>query len=81
MERFPAGNSQRVFNQTQKEIEMADKVEVCMCEKCGNEAEMTVSCQWVDVETPTGEVQKKQKETRTCKVCGNEADMIIDFGD
>ncbi len=60
---------------------MADKVEVCTCEKCGNEAEMTISCQWVDVKTPSGEIKKKQQETRTCKVCGNEANMIIDFGD
>ncbi|MGA2229123.1 MAG: hypothetical protein ABSH41_32205 [Syntrophobacteraceae bacterium] len=58
---------------------MAHKVEVCMCEKCGNEAEMTISCQWVGVQAATGKTQKKQKETRTCKVCGNEADMIIDF--
>ncbi len=50
-----------------------------MCEKCGNEAEMVVSCQWVDVRVPSGEVKKRQKETWTCKVCGNEADMIIDF--
>jgi hypothetical protein len=50
-----------------------------MCEKCGNEAEMTISCQWVGVQAATGKTQKKQKETRTCKVCGNEADMIIDF--
>jgi len=60
---------------------VADKVEVCMCEKRENEAEMTISCQWVEVQTPYGETQKKQKETRTCKVSGNEADMIIDFGD
>jgi hypothetical protein len=60
---------------------MADKVEVCMCEKCGHEAEMTISCQWADVQTPYGEILKQQKETRTCKVCGNEAEMIIDFGD
>jgi hypothetical protein len=33
------------------------------------------------VQAASGEIQKKQKETRTCKVCGNEADMIIDFGD
>jgi hypothetical protein len=57
---------------------MTDKVEVCKCEKCGNEAEMIVSCQWVDVPEPSGETRKKQKETRTCKVCGNEADMIVD---
>jgi hypothetical protein len=52
-----------------------------MCEKCGNEAEMTISCQWIETQGPAGETSKKQKETRTCKVCGNEADMIIDFGD
>ncbi len=55
------------------------KVETCMCEKCGNEAEMTIVCTMVDVETPTGKVEQKKKESRTCKVCGNEADMIIDF--
>jgi len=27
---------------------MAEKIEVCHCEKCGNEAEMTVSCQMVE---------------------------------
>lgn len=59
---------------------MAEKVQVCTCEKCGNEAEMTVSCEMIEVKTASGEVQKKQKETRTCKVCGNEADLIIDFG-
>jgi len=58
---------------------MADRVEVCMCEKCGNEAEMTVNCQWADIRTPSAEIRREQKETRTCKVCGNEADMIIDF--
>lgn len=58
-----------------------EKREVCMCEKCGNEAEMTVSCQLVDVEGPAGSTVKKEKQTRTCTVCGNEADMIIDFGD
>lgn len=58
---------------------MADKVEVCMCDKCGNEAEMTIKCEMVDVQNPAGEVKQKKKETHTCKVCGNEADMIIDF--
>ena len=59
---------------------MSRKVEVCQCEKCGNEAEMTISCELVEIKTvSTGAVEKKQRETRTCKVCGNEADMIIDF--
>ena len=58
---------------------MADKIEVCHCEKCGNEAEMTISCEMVDVKASSGKVEQKKRETRTCKVCGNEADMIIDF--
>jgi len=59
---------------------MAEKREVCTCTKCGNEAEMIVTCELVEVETPTGAKQKKQRETRVCTHCGNEADMIIDFG-
>lgn len=60
---------------------MADRVEVCTCDKCGNEAEMTISCSLVELKDETGKVEKKKKETRVCKVCGNEADMIIDFDD
>ena len=55
------------------------RVEQCHCEKCGNEAEMVVTCQMVEVQAASGEVKQKQSETRTCKVCGNEANMIIDF--
>ncbi|MCE5333164.1 MAG: hypothetical protein LLG06_01105 [Desulfobacteraceae bacterium] len=60
---------------------MSEKIEVCHCEKCGNEAEMTISCQMIEVKKPSGEVKMQERQTRTCKVCGNEADMIIDFGD
>ncbi len=60
---------------------MADKVEVCHCEKCGNEAEMVISCKMVEVQAAAGNVKKEKHETRTCKVCGNEANMIIDFED
>ncbi|MHC1726458.1 MAG: hypothetical protein AB9866_10690 [Syntrophobacteraceae bacterium] len=55
------------------------KVEVCHCDKCGNEAEMTITCELVELKRESGEVKKKQLENRVCKVCGNEADMIIDF--
>ena len=41
---------------------MADKVEVCMCEKCGNEAEMTISCQWVDVQAHPEKPGKNKKK-------------------
>jgi len=75
------------FPDTEFKVEgaMADKVvcwvEVSTCEKCGNEAEMSICLQLSQVQTPYGEIWKKQKETRTCQVCGNEAEMIIDFGD
>jgi len=61
---------------------MEDKrIEVCNCEECGNEAEMTITCKLIEVAEPSGAKAKKQQETRTCTVCGNEADMIIDFGE
>ena len=60
---------------------MTKEIEVCMCQKCGNEAEMNVSFQTSQMQTPYGEIWNKQKETRKCKVCGNEAETIIDFGD
>ncbi len=52
--------------------------QVCHCENCGNEADMVVTCTWVEVEENPGVVSKKKKETRKCTVCGNEADMILD---
>ena len=58
---------------------MAEKREVCTCTNCGNEAEMTVTCEFIEVPVAPNVVKKKQKETRVCSVCGNEADMIIDF--
>ncbi len=57
---------------------MSEKREVCSCVSCGNEAEMIVTCELIDVEEKGATVQK-QKETRKCTSCGNEADMIIDF--
>ena len=58
---------------------MAEKREVCACTNCGNEAEMVVTCQLVEVEESPSIVRKKEKQTRTCTVCGNEADMIVDL--
>lgn len=55
---------------------MEEKREVCVCEKCGNEAEMIITCSYVTVESE-GEGKLHKKETRTCSVCGNEADIII----
>jgi hypothetical protein len=57
---------------------MTKTKQVCHCENCGNEADMVVTCTWIDVEEKPGVITKKQKETKKCTICGNEADMIID---
>lgn len=58
--------------------------QVCTCEKCGNEAEMIVTCEWVEVE----EAEKKKdskgeparvKGTGTCTRCGNEVETWVDL--
>ncbi len=59
------------------------RVEVCQCENCGNEGEMTVVCELLPLEeAPTPEAPKppkREKRSFTCVNCGNEADMIVDF--
>ncbi len=57
-------------------------IEVCKCENCGNEAEMTVTCELVPVQDPEKKaagVLQQEKKSFTCTSCGNEADMIIDL--
>ena len=58
--------------------------QVCTCENCGNEAEMIVTCQWVEVEEArkkkqTGKDPVKVKGTGTCTSCGREADTWVDL--
>ncbi|GAB6063891.1 hypothetical protein [Deferrisoma palaeochoriense] len=56
--------------------------EVCRCENCGNEAEMTVVCEVVPTEAqgaPEGPPKRREKRTFTCVSCGSEADMIVDL--
>jgi hypothetical protein len=58
------------------------KTLVCTCENCGNEAEMTIKCEEVAVETTPAEPTAKPKSgkhTFVCTQCGNEADMIVDL--
>jgi hypothetical protein len=59
-----------------------EKVEVCKCEKCGSEGEMTVTCELVDIphehKAGTGATKKQEKKSFTCTKCGNEAEMIVD---
>lgn len=57
---------------------------VCTCEKCGNEAEMTISCTLEAVEEAAKVPEekpapRKEKATYVCKNCGNEADIWIDL--
>jgi hypothetical protein len=58
-----------------------EKKQVCKCEKCGNEAEMVVTCVLADEASKTepAEIEKKIKGTATCNHCGNEADMWVDL--
>ncbi len=66
---------------------MAEKKfkQVCTCENCGNEAEMIVTCQWVEEEeaeqekTTAGGKPQKIKGTGTCTKCGNEAETWVDL--
>ncbi len=63
------------------------KKQVCKCEKCGNEAEMQITCTLPDEPAvqQTGHTHsnpaspRKIKGTATCSQCGNEADMWIDY--
>jgi hypothetical protein len=64
--------------------ETVKKTTVCKCEKCGNEAEMVVTCSLTDEEhaekhASQDSAPKKVKGTGTCSHCGNEADMWIDL--
>jgi len=62
--------------------EKVQKREVCKCENCGNEAEMVVTCELVDVEDEVKKasgVKKQEKRSFTCTKCGSEADMIVDL--
>ncbi|MCG8532779.1 MAG: hypothetical protein MI749_19270 [Desulfovibrionales bacterium] len=52
--------------------------QVCTCENCGNEAEMILSCTWVDLNQTIGKQRKskqrhKDHPTKDCTLCGNEA--------
>ena len=65
---------------------MAEKQfkQVCTCKNCGNEAEMIVTCEWVEVEEEApAQTQKKKghkvKGTGTCSSCGTEADIWVDL--
>lgn len=59
------------------------KTVACMCDNCGNEAEMTIKCEEVVEEAtprpaaaPPG---RKVKRTLVCTECGSEADLIVDL--
>ena len=63
--------------------------QVCTCEKCGNEAEMIITCSLEPVETDSqkeaaageGTVQARKKIPghATCTHCGNEAEILVDL--
>ncbi|MEZ4528377.1 MAG: hypothetical protein R2941_20890 [Desulfobacterales bacterium] len=58
--------------------------QVCKCEKCGNEAEMVVTCSLVEEDEkdkePSDSGHKHHvKGTGVCTHCGNEAEMWVDI--
>ncbi len=55
---------------------METRREVCVCEHCGNEAEMIITCSYEESSQQRGHMVKK--EQRRCSLCGNEADIIIE---
>jgi DNA-directed RNA polymerase subunit M/transcription elongation factor TFIIS len=66
------------------------KKEVCRCVNCGNEAEMTFTCNLPETKhAPADDARKgeagqraakeKVRATGTCTHCGNEADMWIEL--
>ena len=58
---------------------MGKTIQECVCEKCGNEADMTITCQSIEVEDKSGAKTKMQQETRTCSVCG--AEMVVNVSE
>jgi len=44
--------------------EKTEKIEVCKCEKCGNEAEMVVTCELVPVEDEEKKAAGVEKQVR-----------------
>ncbi len=69
--------------------ETIEKKQLCKCENCGNEAEMTFVCTLPDADVETEpkpepkpepkKIPEQVKGTATCTSCGNEADMWIDL--
>jgi transcription elongation factor Elf1 len=56
------------------------KTQVCKCENCGNEAEMTFTCTLTEEKKEVQPQHNHQvKGTATCTHCGNEAEMWIDY--
>jgi hypothetical protein len=63
--------------------------QVCTCEKCGNEAEMIITCTLAPDEEATAahsshKVEEKPARERrtgqaTCTHCGNEAEILVDI--
>jgi hypothetical protein len=66
---------------------MAEKKfkQICECTKCGNEAEMTVTCNLVEdvaekvVPKIVSEAKGKAEGHAVCSHCGGEADIWVDY--
>lgn len=60
--------------------------QICECQNCGNEAEMTITCQLIPEDdtdapekaSPATHNHRKTKGHAVCSRCGNEADIWLD---
>ncbi len=59
------------------------KTIACLCQRCGNEAEMTVKCEEVVPEKLSRATPPREQLKRSvvCTRCGSEADLIVDYAE
>ena len=54
---------------------------VCRCDRCGNEAEMTVKCEVAAPPRKSCSAVKEIKRTLVCTRCGNEVDLLVGYAE
>lgn len=68
-----------MLKKREKESDMADERTVCVCTDCGNEANMILACNKVEVGTGLGKIDTLEEDEENCRVCRDEANMILNF--
>ncbi len=57
---------------------MADKIQVCSCTSCTDEANMSINCEWVDADQPELPLDLMDDQI-ACVECANEANLSVDL--